>query len=285
MRRSRAGRDRGWRHQTVLIGVVSKGAGGVMRPLDALPVAFRPAATFANHHKNKNKTVADNPLPLPHRAKSNVVHPQNTRTHVRTQTSQLTTNPQQSESRQPPSTAQVVALVRKLSVGRPEDDCDITPVVSESSANFIEGLAADARDKGATFLTEYKREGNLIWPTLLDHVTPSMRIAWEEPFGPLLPIMRVDSPDAAVAHVNASRMGLQGCVFTRDINAAIRISDAMETGTVQVNAAPARGPDHFPFQGFRDSGIGSQGIKNSLEMMVKTKSTVINLDKDSYTMG
>ena len=53
----------------------------------------------------------------------------------------------------------------------------------------------------------------------------------------------------------------------------------------QVNSAPARGPDHFPFQGFRDSGIGSQGIKNSLLMMTKTKSTVINLDQESYAMG
>jgi hypothetical protein len=53
----------------------------------------------------------------------------------------------------------------------------------------------------------------------------------------------------------------------------------------QINAAPARGPDHFPFQGFRDSGIGSQGIRNSLAMMVKIKSTVINLDKDSYARG
>ena len=47
-------------------------------------------------------------------------------------------------------------------------------------------------------------------------------------------------------------------MFTQDVNQAIIISDAMETGTVQVNAAPARGPDHFPFQGFRDSGIGTQ---------------------------
>jgi len=77
----------------------------------------------------------------------------------------------------------------------------------------------------------------------------------------------------------------QGCLFTTNINTAIRISDAMETGTVQVNAAPSRGPDHFPFQGFRDSGIGSQGIINSLAMMVRDKSTVINLDKPSYTMG
>ena len=54
---------------------------------------------------------------------------------------------------------------------------------------------------------------------------------------------------------------------------------------MQINAAPARGPDHFPFQGFRDSGIGSQGVTNSLEMMVKTKSTVINLEAESYAMG
>lgn len=54
---------------------------------------------------------------------------------------------------------------------------------------------------------------------------------------------------------------------------------------VQINSAPARGPDHFPFQGFRDSGIGSQGIKNSLSMMTKIKSTVINLDQESYTLG
>ena len=53
----------------------------------------------------------------------------------------------------------------------------------------------------------------------------------------------------------------------------------------QINGAPARGPDHFPFQGIRDSGIGSQGIINSLDMMTKVKTTVLNLDKPSYTMG
>ncbi|KAI8474767.1 MAG: NADP-dependent glyceraldehyde-3-phosphate dehydrogenase [Monoraphidium minutum] len=179
----------------------------------------------------------------------------------------------------------VAAGVAKLRVGAPEDDADITPVVSESSANFIEGLVEDARHKGAKFLTPYKREGNLLWPALVDHVTPEMRLAWEEPFGPVVPIMRVDSVQQAIDHCNANTLALQGCVFTRDINQAIVISDAMETGTVQINAAPARGPDHFPFQGFRDSGIGSQGIRNSLAMMVKTKSTVINLSQDSYAMG
>ena len=78
------------------------------------------------------------------------------------------------------------------------------------------------------------REGNLIWPTLLDNVTADMRVAWEEPFGPILPIMRVTTVEEAVEHCNKSNLGLQGCVFTRDINQALRISDAMETGTVQV---------------------------------------------------
>lgn len=69
--------------------------------------------------------------------------------------------------------------------------------------------------QGATFLTPYKRDGNLISPTLLDHVTPSMRIAWEEPFGPVMPIVRVKSVDEAVAHCNKNSVALQGCVFTQ----------------------------------------------------------------------
>ncbi|GAB4854681.1 hypothetical protein Ancab_023263 [Ancistrocladus abbreviatus] len=179
----------------------------------------------------------------------------------------------------------VNAKVAKLTVGPPEEDCDITPVVTESSANYIEGLVMDAKEKGATFCQEYKREGNLIWPLLLDNVRPDMRIAWEEPFGPVLPVIRINSVEEGIHHCNASNFGLQGCVFTRDINKAILISDAMETGTVQINSAPARGPDHFPFQGIKDSGIGSQGITNSINMMVKVKSTVINLPTPSYTMG
>jgi len=181
--------------------------------------------------------------------------------------------------------AKVNAGVAKLTIGMPEDDRDITPVISKGSADFIQGLVEDARDKGATFCQEWKREGNLIHPLVLDNVTRDMKLAWEEPFGPVLPVVRVKTIDEAIAHCNENRLALQGCVFTRDVNKAIKISDAMETGTVQINAAPARGPDHFPFQGFRDSGIASQGIPNSIEMMTKIKSTVINLDQPSFTMG
>ncbi|KAE8656632.1 NADP-dependent glyceraldehyde-3-phosphate dehydrogenase [Hibiscus syriacus] len=103
----------------------------------------------------------------------------------------------------------VKAKVVKLTVGPPEDDCDITPVVTESSANFIEGLVMDAKQKGATFCQEYRREGNLIWPLLLDNVRPDMRIAWEEPFGPVLPVIRITSVEEGIHHCNASNFGLQ----------------------------------------------------------------------------
>jgi len=99
--------------------------------------------------------------------------------------------------------------VGKLTVGPPENDSDITPVVTESSANFIEGLVMDAKKKGATFCQEYKREGNLIWPLLLDNVRPDMRIAWEEPFGPVLPVIRINSVEEGINHCNASNFGLQ----------------------------------------------------------------------------
>lgn len=179
----------------------------------------------------------------------------------------------------------VVQGAAKLTVGAPEDNANITPVISSSSADFIEGLVKDAEAKGAEFKMPWKRQGNLLWPVVLDRVTPDMRLAWEEPFGPVLPIIRISTPEQGVAHANANRLALQGCIFTKDIDRAIALSDALETGTVQINAAPARGPDHFPFQGFRDSGIGSQGVRNSLELMTKVKSTVINLSSPSYQMG
>eukprot|EP00238_Polyblepharides_amylifera_P005820 CAMPEP_0196590148 /NCGR_PEP_ID=MMETSP1081-20130531/65725_1 /TAXON_ID=36882 /ORGANISM="Pyramimonas amylifera, Strain CCMP720" /LENGTH=496 /DNA_ID=CAMNT_0041913157 /DNA_START=316 /DNA_END=1806 /DNA_ORIENTATION=+ len=175
--------------------------------------------------------------------------------------------------------------VAKLSVGQPEDSADVTAVISASSADFIQGLVEDAQAKGAILCQEFKRNENLIWPVLVDKVIPTMRLAWEEPFGPVVPVIRVATDEEAIALCNQSKYGLQGCIFTTSLNKALLLSDALETGTVQINSAPARGPDHFPFQGIKDSGIGSQGITNSISLMCKTKTTVINLPQASFTMG
>jgi glyceraldehyde-3-phosphate dehydrogenase (NADP+) len=98
----------------------------------------------------------------------------------------------------------------------------------------LQPLFVDAEKAGATLLQPWKREGNLIHPLLIDHVTLKMKLAWEEQFGPVLPIIRIKSAQEAVEHCNCNRFALQGCVFTRDVNRAIQLSDAMRTGTVQV---------------------------------------------------
>lgn len=173
--------------------------------------------------------------------------------------------------------ARVRAGVEKLRVGMPRDDADITPLISAKAADYVEELENDALQKGALRLTGGKRTGSLLWPALFDHVTPEMRLAWEEPFGPVLPVLRVKDENEAVELSNRSQYGLQGAVFTRNIDRAFAVASRLEVGTVQINGKPERGPDHFPFLGVKSSGMGTQGIRYSIEAMSRPKVTVINL--------
>ena len=167
--------------------------------------------------------------------------------------------------------------VEKLTVGDPFDNADITPLIDNKSADFIEGLVLDAKEKGAVALNQIRREGNLLWPVVFDNVTLDMQIAWEEPFGPILPIIRVKNVDEAIEICNGSEYGLQTSVFTKDIVKAFEIAGKLEVGTVQINNKTQRGPDNFPFLGIKGSGVGVQGIKYSIESMTKIKSIVIDL--------
>lgn len=169
------------------------------------------------------------------------------------------------------------AEVTKLTVGDPFDNADITPVIDNTSADFIWGLIEDAQEKGAQALTPIKREGNLIWPVLFDQVTKDMKVAWEEPFGPVLPIIRVASVEEAIAFANESEFGLQSSVFTNDFKKAFEIAEKLEVGTVHINNKTQRGPDNFPFLGVKGSGAGVQGIKYSIEAMTNVKSIVFDV--------
>lgn len=167
--------------------------------------------------------------------------------------------------------------VSKLTVGDPFDNADITPVIDNASADFIWGLIEDAQEKGAQALTPIKREGNLLWPVLFDQVTKDMKVAWEEPFGPVLPIIRMASVEEAIAFANESEFGLQSSVFTNDFKKAFEIAEKLEVGTVHINNKTQRGPDNFPFLGVKGSGAGVQGIKYSIEAMTNVKSIVFDV--------
>jgi len=169
--------------------------------------------------------------------------------------------------------------IESLTVGSPVENNTIVPLIDTPSADFVQSLIDDALVKGAILIIGNKRENNLIYPTLLDYVSPDMKIAWEEPFGPVLPIIRVKTDEEAIQLANQSEFGLQASIFTKDIDKAFFIASELEAGSIQINGRTERGPDHFPFVGIKASGIGTQGIRKSIESMTREKMTIINLKK------
>lgn len=167
--------------------------------------------------------------------------------------------------------------IARLSVGDPRQDCAITPVVDKGSAERYEQLIRDAVAQGAEVICGGTREGTLCAPALVDRVTPAMDLAWVEPFAPVLPVLRMRSAAEAVDVANRSEYGLQSAVFSRDVDAAMQICLRLDVGTVQINGRTARGPDHFPFVGTKSSGMGAQGVRQSIEAMTRLKSMVFNL--------
>jgi glyceraldehyde-3-phosphate dehydrogenase (NADP+) len=173
----------------------------------------------------------------------------------------------------------ITELVSRLSVGPPRDNPVISALISPAQCDYVQGLIDDALARGARLLCGNRREGNIMHPTVLDDVTTDMRVAWEEPFGPVLPVMRVRSIEEAIDISNRSEYGLQGSIFTADINSAVNIAMQLDVGTVQINAKTQRGPDHFPFMGAKSSGLGTQGTRYSIEAMTRMKSIVLNLSE------
>jgi len=173
--------------------------------------------------------------------------------------------------------ALIAKRVRSLTVGDPREDAAVTPLVDPEAAERAEALVRQAVNMGAELVVGGGRQGNLMEPTLVDKVTAGMDLAWVEPFAPVLPVIRVANAEHAVSMANASEYGLQAAIFSRDVDAAMHISLALDVGTVQINGRTARGPDHFPFLGTKASGMGTQGVRFSIEAMTRLKSTVFNM--------
>ena len=169
--------------------------------------------------------------------------------------------------------------IGELKVGDPRENATIVPLINTKAADYVMGLIEDAVQKGAKVLTGGGRTGDLIEPTLVDNVTTEMRLAWEEPFGPVLPLMRVKDMQEAIDIANRSEYGLQSSVFTKNIHDAFYVANRLEVGTVQVNNKTERGPDHFPFLGVKASGMGTQGVKYAIEAMTRPKAIVFNLQE------
>lgn len=174
-----------------------------------------------------------------------------------------------------------VEEVKSWKVGEPEEkDTQLGPLINERAVNHVEALVEDAKEKGADLLLGGKRLAGWYYaPTVLDNVNEDMRIAHEEIFGPVVVIMRVPDYETAIALANDSKYALHASIFTQDVNKAIDGGLRIEAGGVQVNGAPSRGPDNFPFGGDKESGIGREGIKYTIDEMTKVHSVVLNIQR------
>lgn len=162
-------------------------------------------------------------------------------------------------------------------VGDPrKDETQMGPIISEKQTDFIQELVFDAVESGAKIIHGGMRKANYMDATILDGVTTNMRIAWEEQFGPVLPIIICDTVDEMIDLHNQSQYGLGGSIFTADTVKAKEIAKQLQTGVIQINAKSERYPDNFPFLGVKESGLGVQGIRWSIEAMTRVKSTVDN---------
>lgn len=134
--------------------------------------------------------------------------------------------------------------------------------------------------KSAKLLVGGERAGDkgyFVQPTIFADAPENAEIVKEEIFGPVVVINTFTDEDDVIAKANDSEFGLYATVFTRDINRAIRVVKALESGTVSVNCASPSGAAGFPFGGYKGSGVGREGGLYSLKTFSETKTVIIKV--------
>jgi benzaldehyde dehydrogenase (NAD) len=132
-------------------------------------------------------------------------------------------------------------------------------VIGMSTVEHCNALIDDALAKGAKLACGGKADSTLMPATLIDHVTPAMRIYHEETFGPVKAIVRVRSTDEAIACANDNEYGLSAAVFGRDIARAFNVARKIDSGICHVNAPTVHDEAQMPFGGVKGSGMGRFG--------------------------
>jgi len=174
--------------------------------------------------------------------------------------------------------AALTDLVEKLTTGDPLDPVtDVGPMIDESEAERIDAWVKEAVAAGARVLTGGRRLGGAVYaPTVMTDVPFDAKLCAEEVFAPLVGLYRISSLDEAIAEVNRSRFGLQAGLFTRDLPGTLLAYDALEVGGVIVNDVPTWRIDHMPYGGVKESGLGREGPRYTIDEMTEPKLLVIN---------
>ena len=170
------------------------------------------------------------------------------------------------------------AAVTALRVGDGlETGTEIGPLIDDAALVKVEEHLADAVAKGARIRVGGRRlpsvagqPARFFAPTVLEGVTPAMRISNEETFGPVAPLVRFETEAEAIAMANDTEYGLAAYFYTRDASRVIRVAEALEYGIVGANDALPSTPQ-APFGGMKGSGLGREGGRYGLDVFLETK--------------
>jgi acyl-CoA reductase-like NAD-dependent aldehyde dehydrogenase len=175
----------------------------------------------------------------------------------------------------------ILGLIREVRIGpASEEATQMGPLASRLQLDRVVGDIAEALDDGARLLAGGKRPAGLdggffLEPTVLE-VSPGMRIARKEVFGPVLSVLRWNDEQQMIATANAPEYGLTGAIFTRDITRALRTARLLEAGFIWINGVS----QHFtgvPYGGVKASGIGRDEAFEELESYTQSKAINIFL--------
>ncbi len=166
---------------------------------------------------------------------------------------------------------QFAAKAAALPYGDPAGEVVLGSVVHREAVERIGELIEDALAKGAKLITGGTTDSTIMPATIIDRVTPDMRIYFEETFGPVVAVVRVDDVEQAVAVANDSDYGLAAAVFGRDVNRAFAVARRIELGIVHVNGPTVQDEGQMPFGGVKASGYGRFGGKAAIDAFTEVR--------------
>jgi acyl-CoA reductase-like NAD-dependent aldehyde dehydrogenase len=177
-------------------------------------------------------------------------------------------------------------VTERILLGDPfEEATTMGPLNNEGVAVKMDEHVADAVDRGATVVTGGARADGyatpLYWePTVLSDVPADARVAVEETFGPVAPVVSISSLEDAIAQANASPYGLLAAIFTRELSNGLEFADRVRTGWVNINESSNYWEAHLPFGGRSgsDSGIGKVGGASVMDSFTELQTVVITPD-------
>jgi aldehyde dehydrogenase (NAD+) len=168
----------------------------------------------------------------------------------------------------------------KLAVGNTLEGADIGPIINTTQLKRVLDYITIAQAEGATLLCggyQIESDGYFVAPTILDGVTPTMRIAQEEVFGPVLAVMSFDTLEEAIAIANGVDYGLSSAIFTNNMSHAFQAVEALEAGITYVNAPSIGAEVHLPFGGVKKTGNGHrEAASQAFDVFTEWKTVYID---------